>query len=229
MLAAEVLEILTASRTNGRVLEPDAKRLLGLAGLDVPKFVWALNRKDAVAFAGRIGYPVAAKVVSPAIFCKSDRQGVALGIQDDQELADVYDRFRKISGFAGILIEEMQAGLELTVGIARVDYHCGPAIFLGVGDAPPRLDRKVTFRLPPIEEWDVKAMIRELGLYPLFRKDSGDQPINIQELSRLLMASSEMATQASSLVESINLNPVICSPERCVVVDARIKLKMNDF
>ena len=49
----------------GWVLEPEAKRLLSISGIDVPKFLWARSSEEATQFAGEIGYPVVAKLISP--------------------------------------------------------------------------------------------------------------------------------------------------------------------
>ncbi len=65
MLTEETNEIIAASKTSGWVLEPDAKRLFSVNGLDIPRFSWARTLKEAVLFAEEIGYPVVAKVVSP--------------------------------------------------------------------------------------------------------------------------------------------------------------------
>lgn len=62
----EIFRIIEAAGADGWVLEPDAKRLLSLAGFDVPRFTLARTPQEAVRFAGEIGYPVVAKVVSPA-------------------------------------------------------------------------------------------------------------------------------------------------------------------
>ena len=130
MLTREMNEIITASRTSGWVLEPDAKRLFSMTGLDVPRFAWARTLKDAVLFAEEIGYPVVAKVVSPKVIHKSEVRGVAVGIDSDEKMKGAFERFSRIEGFAGMLVEEMVAGIEMIVG-AKVDYQFGPVILLG--------------------------------------------------------------------------------------------------
>ena len=58
MLTDETRAIIDASRERGWVLEPDAKRLLSMAGLDVPRFKWAKVSREAVTSASEIGYPL---------------------------------------------------------------------------------------------------------------------------------------------------------------------------
>ena len=65
MLTEDIRAIMDESKEQGWVLEPEAKRLLGLAGFDVPEFAWVRSAEEAVRFAHETGYPVVAKVVSP--------------------------------------------------------------------------------------------------------------------------------------------------------------------
>ena len=89
MLNADIAGILDAARIHGWVLEPEALRLLGAAGIPVPRFAWTRSRPDALESAGTIGYPVVAKVVSPEIMHKTDAQGVRTGIPDPERLLGV--------------------------------------------------------------------------------------------------------------------------------------------
>ncbi|NIR16401.1 MAG: acetyl-CoA synthetase, partial [Desulfobacterales bacterium] len=56
MLEKGIEEILNASIQNGWVMEPEAKRLLSLAGVAVPKFTWATGIEEAVQFSMEIGF-----------------------------------------------------------------------------------------------------------------------------------------------------------------------------
>lgn len=49
-------------------------------------------------------------------------------------------------------------------------------------------------------------------------------PINRQALTALLMAFSGLVMESEAEIESIDLNPVKCTAERCIVADARIML-----
>jgi hypothetical protein len=50
----------------------------------------------------------------------------------------------------------------------------------------------------------------------------GGVAVNRDELTRTLICFSEFVMAAEEMIESIDLNPVMCSAERCVVADARI-------
>ena len=50
------------------------------------------------------------------------------------------------------------------------------------------------------------------------------EPVNRPDLTRLLLTFSELAVDLQDEVESIDLNPVKCPADKCVVADARIML-----
>jgi acyl-CoA synthetase (NDP forming) len=224
VLTRETNEIITASKTSGWVLEPDAKRLLSINGLDVPRFTWARTLKDAVLFAEEIGYPVVAKIVSPKVIHKSEVKGVAVGIEDAGRLKDTFDRFSRIDGFAGMLVEEMVAGIEVIVG-AKVDYQFGPVILFGMGGTGVEIYRDVALRMAPLAQKDAESMVMCLKARPLFEGYRGEKAVNLKELNRMLIAFSGLVMDLEAEIESIDLNPVMCSPARCVVADARIMLR----
>jgi acyl-CoA synthetase (NDP forming) len=132
MLSKEIQNILEAAGKIGWVIEPEAKKLLSLVGLNVPRFTWATSLDEAQHFAHTIGYPVVVKVVSSEIMHKSDVGGVVVGIEADEKLSAAFQRFSRFRGFAGVVVEEIVSGVELIIG-AKVDYQFGPIILLGIG------------------------------------------------------------------------------------------------
>jgi len=72
---------------------------------------------------------------------------------------------------------------------------------------------------------DIDSMMRCLKGRPLLEGSRGGKTVNLKELSRLLMTFSNLVMDLQCDLESIDLNPVICSQERCMVADARIMLK----
>jgi acyl-CoA synthetase (NDP forming) len=224
MLKKGIRGILSASRDTGWVLEPESKRLFSLVGLDVPRFTWATAVEEAVRFAGKIGYPVVMKVVSPRIVHKSEENGVVVGIGNDGEVGNTFKRFSRMEGFAGVLVEEMIAGLELIVG-ARIDYQFGPVILLGIGGTGVEIYRDISLRMAPLGPRDVESMVKDLKAGRLLEGYRGSEPINLSELTRLLLTFSGLVMELQGLIDSIDLNPVICSSKSCVVADARIMLK----
>jgi len=224
VLNREILDILAGSKEWGWVLEPDAKRILSLSGLDVPQFTCTDRLNEAVEFAERIGYPVVAKVVSPQVVHKTESGGVMAGIENKIALAEAFHRFSGIEGFRGVLVEESLSGVEMIVG-SKVDYQFGPILLLGIGGTGVEIYKDATLRMAPIREKDVTSMLRSLRAHRLLEGYRGAEPINLEKLTRNLMAFSALIMELSESVTSIDLNPVFCSPAGCVAADARIMLE----
>lgn len=226
MLKNEIREILDKSKRSGWVLEPDAKIILRLSGIDVPRFTMAASMEEATRFVREQGFPVAAKVVSPDIMHKSDAGGVVIGIDNDDSLFATFERFRKMKGFTGMLVEEMVSGLEMMAG-AKVDRQFGPVVLFGMGGTEVELYKDTAIRMAPLAEKDVISMSNCLKAHPLLEGYRGAKPVNRVELIRTLLAFSDLVMEMHEFIESIDLNPLFCSPERCIVGDARIVLKSS--
>ena len=226
MLTKGMREILSEARPEGWVMEPEAKRFLSLAGLDVPRFKWEKTPVELARGAAEIGYPVVGKVVSPRVVHKSEVKGVVVGIENEHQLREVFARFSRIEGFAGMLVEERVDGLELIIG-AKVDEQFGPVVLLGLGGTGVEIYKDVSLRMAPLSPRDVDSMVNCLKARPLLEGYRGGKPISRKELERLLLTFSEVIMDLEDEVASIDLNPVICSPERCVVADARMMLRSH--
>jgi acetate---CoA ligase (ADP-forming) subunit beta len=223
-LKKKIQDILDRSKPHGWVLEPDAKQILSLAGIAVPEFRWARKLDQVVASARAIGYPLVAKIVSPAVIHKSDIGGVAVGIGSEGELKTVFRRFARHEAFAGVLLEKVVEGLELIVG-GKVDLQFGPVVLLGIGGKGVEIYQDRTLRLAPVQERDVLAMINSLTAGRLLSGFRGETAIDMQALIGLMTAFSKLLLKMADQITSVDLNPVICSPQGCMAADARIILK----
>ena len=224
MLTEEMGKILSASREIGWVLEPQAKRLFSLAGLDVPRFIWAGQLEEALRFAKEIGYPVVGKIVSPKVIHKSERNGVEVGIDNEEKLRQAFRRFSQIEGFSGMMVEEMLTGMEFIVG-AKIDFQFGPVILFGIGGVWVEIYRDVILRMAPLSERDIDSMMRCLKGRRLLEGYRGTEPVDPKALNHLLRTFSDLVMELKEDIESIDLNPVIYSSNRCVVADARIMVR----
>jgi succinyl-CoA synthetase beta subunit len=223
MLTAEMQTILETAKATGWILEPGAKRMLSLAGMMVPNFRVAKTPAQAVAAAEQIGYPVVAKVVSPAIVHKSDVDGVIVGVQDAVQLKEIFDKISVLQGFDGLLVEEMLPGVELIVG-ATIDYQFGPVVLIGIGGTGVEIYQDTVIRMAPITERDIHAMLACLKGTDLLKGYRGAEPVDIPELTRQMLSFSELVMDLREHMASIDLNPVKCTGNQCVVADARIIL-----
>jgi hypothetical protein len=223
MLSAVAEKIIADARPQGWVLEPDALRLLESAGVPVPRFAWARSKAEALEAGAGIGYPVVAKVVSPQILHKTDVKGVQAGIADGAGLANAYECFSRLPGFEGVVVAEMLSGHELIVG-AKNDFQFGPVILLGIGGTAVEIYQDTATRMAPLKPSDVQSMLTCLRGRRLLTGHRGVAAVNLLKLTEMALRFSELAMALGDRIESIDLNPVFCSPQHCVVADARIVL-----
>jgi succinyl-CoA synthetase beta subunit len=219
-----IKSILKRSKPQGWVLEPDAKQLLAAAGLPVPRFDVFQDKAAALAFAVDLGFPVVAKMVSPSIIHKSDVGGVKAGIRNHDELAAVYKQFSQRKGIVGVLVEEMLSGIELIVG-GKVDEQFGPVVLLGLGGVGVEVYKDTTLCMAPLSEEDIHNMLAKLRGGQTLLGFRGQEAVNLKALVHLLLEFSKLLMKTSNEVSSMDLNPVICSAQGCVVADARIILQ----
>jgi hypothetical protein len=189
----------------------------------VPRFQTSSDREGALSAAETIGYPVAAKVVSLDVVHKTEVGGVAVGIADAAQLAGVYDRFAGLPGFQGVLVEEMVSGTEAIVG-AKVDFQFGCVVLVGIGGTGVEVYGDTAIRMAPVEAGEAATMIGRLRGRRLLEGFRGAPPIDRESLQHLLVTFSRVAREIEAYIDSIDLNPVMCTPQGCWIADARIML-----
>ncbi len=220
-------QIVAKSQKNGWILEPDAKTILKACQIPVPRFELAADLDAAITAANTIGYPVAVKVVSPQVMHKTEVNGVVLGLRNDAAVKTEYERFAAMDGFQGMLIEEMVApGRELIIG-GKNDDQFGPVVLLGIGGTGVEIYNDTSLRMAPLVPADVEAMIDRLQGRELIHGFRGGLPLDIESIVNTVVRFSELMMMLGASVESVDLNPVICTPTSLTVVDARFVLRVS--
>jgi len=208
--------------------EPEAVGLLRAYGIPYPEHGFAQSVEDAVEIAGRLGYPVVIKVVSPEAIHKMDVGGVALGIQDAPGMAQAYkgilDSVREhLPGDqvqAMLVCRQAPAGLEVIVGALR-DVMFGPSLMFGLGGIFAEVLKDVTFRVIPVQRIDAEEMISEIRGYPLLAGARGQAAVDVNALVELLLAVSRLISERPE-IEELDLNPVRLYEQGLEVLDARL-------
>jgi acetyl coenzyme A synthetase (ADP forming)-like protein len=208
--------------------ESEGYDLLRDYGVPVPGFEHVTTPEAAAEAAARIGFPVVMKIVSPQIVHKSDAGGVVVGVGSPEqaraafakivESARAYDPDAEI---AGVLVEEQAApGLELIVG-GRTDPAFGRVLTFGMGGTLVELMKDVTLRILPVEESDVRCMVREINGYPLIAGYRGMKPRDEEGLVQTILAVIRFFEEAPGVVE-FDINPLRLYEKGGCAVDARV-------
>ncbi|MCP4719109.1 MAG: acetyl-CoA synthetase [Desulfobacteraceae bacterium] len=215
--------IIENSKFRGWVLEPDAKQIMANQGFDVPNFVVTDSVQAAGDFLKLSPGPVVAKAVSEKILHKTEFNAVVTGIVDEKRLGQEMTRLQTLDGCEQILVEEMVEGLEIIIG-AKNDFQFGPVIVLGLGGTSVEIYNDTAIRMAPVEPGDVVSMVNSLKAKKLFKGYRQKPGVNMDILIPLVVKFSSLTMDLEDQFQSIDLNPVICTKDRCVIADARIML-----
>ena len=224
MMNNNVKRIIEISNAHGWVLETDSKKLLSEYDLPVTTYGFATNYDECLNFVEKNGFPVVCKVVSPDIVHKSDVGGVVVGIDNNEELLRTFEKFKQLKGFQGVLIEKMVSGLELIIGASN-DEQFGPVVLVGLGGVSVEIYKDTSMGMAPLSDSDIDEMLHSLKCYKLLEGYRGSKGINIKKLKEVLLKFSYMVMDLKDYFESIDLNPVICNENQCIIADARIILR----
>ena len=213
------------------ITEELAKQVLSEYGVTVPKYALVKSDEEAEIEAGKVGFPLVAKIVSPEILHKTDVRGVKVGLQNQTDVKnafnDMYGRLSKqYNSVKGVLLEKMApaGGVELIVGLQN-DPQFGPVIMAGIGGIYTEVFKDVSFRVLPITKEDAISMIDDLRGNKILKGFRGMPPVNLNILAEALVNIGKFGTEMAPYYESIDFNPIIFYENEYMVVDAKILLR----
>lgn len=227
MLNKTCRTLIKKSKPLGWMLEPDAKKLLQSIGFDIPEHTLTRSVKTADQFMKEIKSPVVIKAVSPEILHKTEHTAVVTGITDSRVLHTQMKRLLALDGCENILVEQMIAGTELIIG-AKNDFQFGPVVVFGIGGTSVEIYNDTAIRMAPVTQEHVESMINSLQARQILYGYRGQPGVPLKELTRMVIDFSNLIMEMQDHIDSIDLNPVICTQDSCMIADARIMLTVQD-
>jgi len=221
----------------GYVSEHEAKGILREYGIASTREELATNKREALAIAERIGYPLALKVQSPDIPHKTEAAAVRLGVQSAADLKAAYDEIMKnVAAYSpgarieGVLVQEMvRDAIEVILGVINRPQF-GPAIMFGLGGIYTEVLRDVCFRFAPITSDIALDMLREIRGYPILAGARGRAGADLDALADVIVKLSTLATDMKDVVAEVDINPLFVLRSGGVKAgDALIKLVRHEI
>lgn len=181
----------------------------------------------AVATAAeRIGFPVVIKLSSLDLNHKSDEGGVVVGLKDAQSVHKAVTVFQQIvtsqhlTGVS-VLVQKMERGLELLVGIKR-DASFGPVLVVGLGGTLAELHGEVAATVLPTTPAVLRDLLsRNAKLNLLLDGYRGQPAADREKLASFLGDFARWAQSKGDALQEVDLNPVMVSGGQISIVDAR--------
>jgi acetyltransferase len=213
--------VATAIRGLSGPLSPDAAAaVLSAAGFCLPLQAVVRDAREAGEAAGRIGFPVAMKVVGP--LHKSEAGGVRLALRDPAEAAAAFSHLSALPGATGALVQAMTEGIELILG-AAAEPGFGHVILFGLGGVYTEVLREAAFALAPLAHEESLELIRGTRLLPVLEGARGRPAVPLDRLADGITRLSLLLSDFPRIRE-VDLNPLTAAGERLRVVDARLIL-----
>jgi acetyl coenzyme A synthetase (ADP forming)-like protein len=212
---AVVREAVTAG---GGWLDPEqTRRLLEAYGVPLVPERLAATKVAAVEAATELGFPVVLKTAAPGAH-KTEQGGIALDLADEAAVLDAAERI----GPPFIVQPFIRGGAELLAG-ALQDPVFGPLVAFGPGGVLAELIGEAQFQLAPLTDLDAEELVRSGKAGRLVAGFRGTPPADEGALADLLLRLSLLAEELPEVAE-LDLNPVLALPDRCLVVDARVRV-----
>lgn len=227
-------EIISRAHSSGRTLltEYESKRILMAYGIPTVETFIAHTPEEAVQLARQIGYPVVLKLHSETITHKTDVNGVHLNLRNDAAVyaawAAIEDGVRKAEGeghFLGCTVQPMiklTDGYEVILG-ASPDPQFGPVLLFGTGGQLVEVYQDRALSLPPLTTALARQMMAKTRIYIALQGVRGRPPVDLGRLENIVVRFSQLVTE-QPLIKETDLNPLLCSHQQMIALDARIVL-----
>jgi acetyl coenzyme A synthetase (ADP forming)-like protein len=204
-------------------LDPAATRELLLAyGVPlVPERV-AQSADEAVAAARELGFPAVVKTASPGAH-KTETGGIALDLADEPAVREAARRI----GPPVVVQPMIGSGAELLAGIVQ-DPVFGPLVAFGPGGVFAELIGEARFRIAPITDIDAEELVTGGKAGRLVAGFRGAPAANVPALTDLVHRLARLGEDHPAIAE-LDLNPVLALVDRCIAVDARVRVRRPDI
>lgn len=198
--------------------ETRAKAALAAHGLDVPRGRRAEGKVRLARALREMPYPMVLK--GEGFAHKTEAGAVAVGLNAAAEAQAAAARM----GGEAWLVEEMVADgvAEMLIGVTRDPAH-GFVLTLGAGGTLTELLRDSVSLLLPTRPEDIRAALAGLRVAPLLAGYRGKPAADMNAIVAAVLAVQDYVTANAASLEEVEINPLICTADRAVAVDALVR------
>ena len=196
--------------------------------IDYPKSGNYTDKAEALAFCKTL-FPkaVVLKLSAPDALHKTEMKGIYLNINDEAKFNEAWDGLMAtINKFslknASILIQEMiTKSTEVIIGV-NSDKTFGKVIVFGSGGIYTEVMKDTSLRVIPTAEFD--EMIKETKIGTILNGVRGEAPKAVKPLADTIAKVQQVVMDIPE-IKSIDINPILVTEDRAVVVDFKMILK----
>jgi acetate---CoA ligase (ADP-forming) len=210
-----------ATVEKGHLTGTQALALLDDYGITTADSRDVATRSDALDAARLLGFPVVLKTNEPGIEHKSDVGGVVLGVADEAGLTAAYDDLATRFGPLVLVSSMVPAGVELALGIVD-DPLLGPLVVVAAGGVLVEVLHDRAVLLPTGDRERARSALDRLSIRPVLDGVRGAPPVAIESVVDALVGISQLAVELGPALSALDVNPLVCTPDGAVAVDALV-------
>jgi acetate---CoA ligase (ADP-forming) len=199
----------------------EALKLVADYGLPTVASAEASDVEAATEAAEALGFPIALKTAAPGIAHKTEVRGIVLNIPDAGALRSAYGDVADRLGPNVVVTRMSPPGVEVGLGIVRDDQF-GALVMVGAGGVLVELLEDRAFVLPPVDRERALEILGRLRLRPLLEGVRGAPRADMEAVADAIVALSRLADDLGGVIDALDVNPLIATPEGCVAVDALV-------
>ncbi|GAB4007040.1 bifunctional acetate--CoA ligase family protein/GNAT family N-acetyltransferase [Nocardioides ultimimeridianus] len=222
-----LLEAGTERATEGIDLTPEQlTELLAAYEIDLWPVVRVETLEEAETAAAELGWDVVLKATEESLRERPDQRHIFRGITTPGELAEAWAALERIVSdpvSAGFVVQRTAApGVPLAIRSFE-DPLFGPVLSFGVAGPVIELLGDWSYRIPPLDERAVAAMVREVKTAPLLFGYRGADPVDIDAVEDVLAKVAELQNDLPE-VSSLELSLVLAGTDSAAVLTARARI-----
>lgn len=224
-------ELVDSALQQGRraLSEYEAKQVLAFYDIPVVRETLVHERQELAAVLEQIGYPLVMKGCGHSIAHKTESNLVCLDLRTRAEAEQAFAAIREAVKDAGggVLLQKMVSGRrELVLGMTR-DPQFGPCVMFGLGGIFTEILEDIAFRKAPLDRSQAFEMMHEIKGRKILEGVRGMSPADTELLADMLVGVGRIGLDMKAVAE-IDINPVLISEGRPIVVDALLVLGSQD-
>lgn len=183
-------------------------------GFNVVNSFYVKKKSDIENAVSKIGFPCVVKIFGENVIHKKKLGGVVLGVKSYELVLELYNKFEKIKGFEGVVIQKEIKGRknEFLIGLQRTSDF-GHVVAFGVGGSDVEKLKKVDFRVCPFNKKEAINLIEEFFSNLSIKKK--------KILVKILLKFCVLAKKFPKIKE-LDINPLVISKNKAIVLDSRI-------
>jgi acetyltransferase len=121
----------------------------------------------------------------------------------------------------------IEGNYELIMGLKK-DRDFGPVILFGMGGVLTEIIKDSAIALPPLNRLLARRLMEETKVYKLLQGYRNYPPVDISKLEEILIRLAQLAADFS-VIEELDINPLIVTDDNIFAVDARITVKPSEL